>query len=159
LGQPHVGVPTNISTAGSIELRTVAKELLQTLSPRPTDNHATDIPPKIILAFDEAQTISEMIRTNGAQWSKLSALRHALRALRVFPIWSVFLSTTGKLPQFTPAPAKERSDRLVKGLLFVLTPFTALGFDLLAKKVSFDGKHTLEDVASLEYRLSYGRPL
>jgi hypothetical protein len=38
-------------------------------------------------------------------------------------------------------------------------PFTALGFDLLAEKVSFDGKYTLSDVASLKYRLSCGCPL
>jgi hypothetical protein len=71
----------------------------------------------------------------------------------------VFLSTTGKLPQFTPARAKDRSDRTVAGHLHTLTPFTALGFDLLAEKVSFDGKYTLSDVASLKYRLSCGRPL
>ena len=37
-----------------------------------------------------------------------------------------------------------------------LTPFAALGFDLLAEKVYFDGKYTLKDVASLKYRLLYG---
>jgi hypothetical protein len=65
----------------------------------------------------------------------------------------------GKLPQFTPTPLMDHSNRIVEGFLHIVTPFSALGFDLLAKEVSFDDKCVLSDVASLEHRLSYVCPL
>jgi hypothetical protein len=101
-----------------------------------------------------------MITTNGIQWSQLSALRRALRAIRLFPVWSLFLSTAGKLEQFAPAPVLDDSNRIVEGRLTILTPFSALGFDLLAEEVlSYNGSCALSHVSSLTYKLSLGRPL
>jgi hypothetical protein len=100
-----------------------------------------------------------MITTNGIQWSQFSALRRALRAIRLFPIWSLFLSTTGKLEQFAPAPLLDDSNRIVEGRLSILTPYSALGFDLLADVLRYDKEHSLKYISSLEYKLSLGRPL
>ena len=98
-----------------------------------------------------------MITTNGIQWSQFSALRRALCAIRLFPVWSLFLSTTGK--QFAPAPVLDYSNRIVEGRLIILTPFSALGFDLLAEMLSYNGSYALSHVSSLIYKLSLGRPL
>ena len=113
----------------------------------------------MFLAFDEAHVIAETITTNGIQWSQFSALRRALRAIRLFPVWSLFLSTTGKLEQFAPAPVLDDSNRIVEGRLIILTPFSALGFDLLAEVLSYNGSYALTYVSSLTYKLSLGRPL
>lgn len=113
----------------------------------------------MFLAFDEAHVIADTKTTNGIQRSQFSALRRALRAIRLFPIWSLFLSTTGKLEQFAPAPILDDSNRIVEGRLNTLTPYSAVGFDLLAKVLSYDKSYPLSDISSLEYKLSLGRPL
>jgi len=112
-----------------------------------------------LLAVDEAHTILETIATNGVQWSQFSALRRALRAIRLFPVWSLFLFTTGKLEQFAPAPIMDKSNRVAGGRLTILTPFIALGFDLLAEVISCDESYPLDYVSSLKYKISLGRPL
>lgn len=147
--------PINLPIPGStVELLAVAKDLLQTISP----GYDTESPPKLFLAFDEAHTITVPITSHGVHWSIFSSLRRALRRIRFLPIWSIFLSTAGKLYQFTPAPFLDDSNRIVEGRLTILMPFSALGFDLLAEVLS-DGIATLDHVASLEYKLSLGRPL
>jgi len=89
----------------------------------------------------------------------VSSLRRALRAIRLFPVWVFFLSTTGKLEQFAPAPVLDDSNRIVEGRLSILTPFCALGFDLLANKLLCNESYSLEYVSSMEYKVSLGRPL
>ena len=128
--------------------------MLQTINPNLSDD-----PPTLFLTFDEAHTLSEVIKTSDIHWSKPSALRRALVALRWLPIWNIFLSTTGKFQQFVPAYSLNPSSRTSESRLATLTPFTALGFDLLVKRASVDGSSKLSDVASLKYRLSLGRPL
>ena len=115
--------------------------------------------PTLLLTFDEAHAIAKMNTTNGIQWSQFSALRRALRAIRLFPVWSLFLSTTGKLEQFAPAPVLDDSNRIVEGRPIILTPFSALGFDLLAEVLSSQESYALSYVSSLTYKLSLGRPL
>lgn len=69
------------------------------------------------------------------------------------------MSTTGKLEQFAAAPVLGDSNRIVEGRLVILTPFTALGFDLLAEVLLYHGSYPLDYVSSLEYKLSLGRPM
>jgi len=63
-------------------------------------------------------------------------LRHVLRGLHRFSLFSLFLSTTGKISQFTSAPDEDVSKRILAGELFLIQPFTDLGFDTLAEKIS-----------------------
>jgi hypothetical protein len=106
----------------------------------------------LFLAFDEADTISTTTTTNGVEWSQFSALRQALHAIRLFPVWSLFLSTTVEL---APTPVLNR----IGENQFVLKPFSALGFDLLAEVLSCDESYSLDHVSSLRYQVSLGRPL
>lgn len=80
------------------------------------------------------------------------------RALHNHPCYFVFLSTTGKITQFTPAAQYDISSRLHTGKLSLLPPFCELGFDQLAKK-AVHGETTLDEVSSLEFMTSFGRPL
>ena len=118
-----------------------------------------DYPPALIISFDEAHPLAseEKDFVNGP-WSKFSELRRALRVVHLYPCFSLFLSTTGKVSQFMPELKNDPSSRVQKGLLSVIPPFCELEFDQLAKKV-ISGCSTLEDVSSLEFMASLGRPL
>lgn len=65
--------------------------------------------PVFFLAFDEAHTLSEPFhdKESDSDWTPFASLRRGLRSTRLFPIWSLFLSTTGKSDQFPPSPRLE----------------------------------------------------
>ena len=112
------------------------------------------------IAWDEAQDICVMVQErSGTRFSRFASLRRALRRLNGRKVWSIFLSTTGKLQQFATAPQNDASDRIVRGELHIPTPFSALGFDHLAEQFVHDGTMTLEHVASKDFRYGLGRPL
>jgi hypothetical protein len=71
-------------------------------------------------------------------WSNFSKLLHVLRALHRFPLFSLLLSTTGTISQFTSAKDEDVSRRVILGQLALIQPFTDLSFDTLAKPVSAD---------------------
>jgi hypothetical protein len=111
--------------------------------------------PVLILAFDEAHILTSIQEHN---WSNFSVLRHVLCSLTNFPIFSLFLSTTGKITQFT-SRAGDYSERIINGSKKLIQPFTDLGFDVLAQKVSLDGRWKLEDVTKDSHIVTLGRPL
>ena len=118
-----------------------------------------DYPPVIILSFDEAHTLTVPERdTVDGPWSKFSELRRALRIIHLYPCFSVFLSTTGKVQQFTPNALHDMSTRLQEGRLHLIPPFCELGFDQLAEK-AISGVTTIEHVSSLGFMAKLGRPL
>jgi hypothetical protein len=141
----------------SVELKTVVQNVLKVIDPDFQESvDRTD--PILTLAFDEAHTISTS-SDGSTQWTTFNSLRLALRTIRELPVWSLFLSTTGKLIQFAPPPSLDMSARIIQGKLINPTPFSALGFDHLAVKCRSDGTTTLENVVKLPYKLSLGRPL
>ena len=103
-----------------------------------TSGHAKGDGPLIILAFDEAHTLTERKNTHSTQWSHFSELQHALRTLHRFSCFSLFMSMTGKISQFTSAPTEDFSLRILSGDLFLIQPFTDVGFDTLARKIALD---------------------
>ncbi|KAF8325609.1 uncharacterized protein EI90DRAFT_3072219 [Cantharellus anzutake] len=136
----------------TVELTSVIKRVLEKIAP---DYQSAQHTPVLCLAFDEAHTLTTP--NPGGDPIPFTSLRRALRALRTFPIWSLFLSTTGKSDQFSPPSHLDPSSRILKGELVSIKPFSALGFDHMAKE--FDGVMTLDNVTELSYRLSLGRPL
>ncbi|KAF8326793.1 uncharacterized protein EI90DRAFT_3069045 [Cantharellus anzutake] len=137
---------------GMVELATVVRQVLEKINPGWLRAQHTPI---LSLAFDEAHTLAPS--NTGGGWSAFTSMRRALRGLRSFPIWSLFLSTTGKSDQFSPPPSLDPSSRILQGELSAVNPFSALGFDHMAMK--FREGMTLDDVTELPYRLSLGRPL
>jgi hypothetical protein len=114
--------------------------------------------PSVILACDEAHTLTDIIQEEqDVEWSKFSEFRHALRGLNHLPLFSLFLSTTGKIQQFTSK--EDVSRRITEGKLTLIQPFTDLGFDTLATKVSLDGSWDLKKVTEDEHIVHLGRPL
>jgi hypothetical protein len=85
-------------------------------------------------------------------------LRHVLRGLHRFSLFSLFLSTTGKISQFTSAPEEDVSKRILAGELFLIQPFTDLGFDMLAEKVSVADLRLKTFICDLHI-VHIGRPL
>ncbi|KAF8523256.1 hypothetical protein BU17DRAFT_85925 [Hysterangium stoloniferum] len=138
-------------------LDTVLRQVLPKINPSflPNKEHA----PILCLAFDEGHTLSQAIYETdpSTQWTAFTSLRRALRNIRPFPIWSFFLSTTGRSDQFAPPAYRDTSNRILRGELVDVKPFSALGFDHMARK--FDKSLTLKDVTELGFRLSLGRPL
>lgn len=117
-------------------------------------------PRLVVLAFDEAHTLTERQPTStGDDWSIFNELRRVLRALNGLPLFSLFLSTTGKVSQFASAAGEDLSMRVVKGDLRIIEPYTDLGFDHLAHKISLDGSWTLERLTEDDQICSLGRPL
>jgi hypothetical protein len=114
--------------------------------------------PLVILEFDEAHTMTER-RSQTPEWSNFSELRRALRSLKNSSLFSVFLSTTGKITQFVSSPSKDLSSRIVAGLLSLNQPYTDLGFDQLARKISHHGSSTIDDITSDAYIAHLGRPM
>jgi hypothetical protein len=115
--------------------------------------------PVLFLAFDEAHTLSRSFydQETDSGWTAFTSLRRALRSTRSFPIWSLFLSTTGKSDQFAPPPHLDNSNRIIRGELHNVIPYSALGFDQVATKGHEN--MTLEDVVAILFRLALGRPL
>ncbi|KAF8512030.1 hypothetical protein BU17DRAFT_69392 [Hysterangium stoloniferum] len=138
-------------------LDTALRQVLPKINPSflPDKEHA----PMLCLAFDEGHILSQAIYETdfSIEWTAFTSLRRALRNIRPFPIWSFFLSTTGKSDQFAPPPYRDALNRILRGELVNVKPFSALGFDHMARK--FDKSLTLKDVTELGFRLSLGHPL
>jgi len=115
--------------------------------------------PLIILAVDEAHTLTSREQEN-RNWSDLSALTAVLCDLSHFPLFTLFLSTRGttRMSQFT-SPFGDTSNRIIVGGFSLIEPFTDLGFDTLATKVSLDDHWNLERVTADSHIVHLGRPL
>jgi hypothetical protein len=82
-----------------------------------------------------------------------------LRRLHSLPLFSLFLSTTGKISQFTSAVEEDLSKRVVEGKLVIIQPYTDLGFDPLANIIDLDGSWDLDRLTDDSQICSLGRPL
>ena len=115
--------------------------------------------PLIILAFDEAHTLTNRCEeNNNTTWSNFSILRHVLWALCHFPLFSLFLSTTGKISRFT-SPIQDTLKRIANHDLTLIKPFTDLGFDTLAEPVDLGRGWDLERVTADAHIVYMGHPL
>ncbi|EDR09448.1 uncharacterized protein LACBIDRAFT_326238 [Laccaria bicolor S238N-H82] len=116
--------------------------------------------PVLILAFDKAHIIAEWKKSSdGEQWSVFHQVQQLLRSFRHLPIFSLFLSTTGKISQFTSAAEEDPSKRIINGDLVPGQPLTDLGFDPFAHKISLNGDWDLKKLTHDEHICSMGRPL
>jgi hypothetical protein len=113
----------------------------------------------VFIAFDEAHTLTEAFDTKGQ--SRFIVLHQLLFDIAHCPLFTFFLSTTGKITQFGQPRGKDPSNRIIQGIYSTPRPFIYLGFDQLVDSFSkgISGKHTLDDVTSLEYAAYMGRPL
>ncbi|KAF4565405.1 hypothetical protein EYR36_001976 [Pleurotus pulmonarius] len=122
--------------------------------------------PRLLISFDEAHELTVVQNpTKNDTWSPFAELRATLRALNNCSVFSIFLSTTGTLSQFTPPIRKDISSRVYTHTLKLIPPFCDTGMDLLAineaedRKVNLSGDWRLQDVVTDEFMTSLGRPL
>ncbi|KAH7905574.1 hypothetical protein BJ138DRAFT_1130414 [Hygrophoropsis aurantiaca] len=119
--------------------------------------------PLVTLVFDDAHTLAEAHPSGSnppdSGWTHLIELCKAIRGLYRSPLYSLFLSTSGKIaPPERPQPVEDPSSRTMSTHMDAVPPFTDLGFDQLVYQLSLDGKEiawiTSDDVIS-----HLGRPI
>jgi hypothetical protein len=88
--------------------------------------------------------------------------RRVLQGSRTFPVFALFLSTTGKIHDPTPPPKNDSSDRLRDLTLRLLSPFSTLGFDQMvnAHNLTVNSQNFgINDVSKVGFMVLFGRPL
>ncbi|KAH9052552.1 hypothetical protein EDB87DRAFT_1692195 [Lactarius vividus] len=109
-------------------------------------------------SFDEAHLLTTPFDENDR--SNFVELRRALQTFSTAPLFTFFLSTTGKVSQFTPPCGYDNSNHMNDGRLKIPHPFIYLGFDqLMISRKILDTYKTLLDVTSLDCIAHMGRPL
>ena len=103
--------------------------------------------PVVILAFDEAHTLTTRYLVPSGEWSVFDELQDALRMIHNLPLFSLFLflSTTRPTSSIGEDPSAQ--------------PFTDLGFDSFCTIIDLNGKWDLEKLTGDEYISRLGRPL
>ena len=133
-------------------------KLVQSLKDRqPLSSPCQDYP-LIILTFDEAHILAHREEIGCTTWSNFSVLRHVFCILYRFPLFALFLSTTGRMWQLT-SPDENPSTRIFLRDLKSIQPFIDLSFDAIAKKVALDGQWDLERITHDSHIVHMGRPL
>ncbi len=115
-------------------------------------------PAEVFIVFDEAHLLTVPFKNGGG--SNFVELRWALQTFRTAPLFTFFLSTTGKVSQFTLPRGYDRSNRMNDGELRIPHPFIYLGFDqLMVCRKILDKYKTLDAITSLDCIAHMGRPL
>ncbi|KAF8806799.1 hypothetical protein BYT27DRAFT_6608899 [Phlegmacium glaucopus] len=150
----------------STQLCPVLMELLRLLHPNlpNIDGGLSAMPPIVLLAFDEAHGLCFPEAKTGQPpcATVFSEMRRAIRQMIEFPLFALFLSTTGNVHDFTPPPKDDASNRLSNQQLKLFPPFTELGFDQMLKADNLkivENIFDIDDVSRVGFMARYGRPL
>ncbi|KAF8806794.1 hypothetical protein BYT27DRAFT_7233606 [Phlegmacium glaucopus] len=150
----------------STQLCPVLTELLRLLHPNlpNIDGGLSAMPPIVLLAFDEAHGLCFPEAKTGQPpcATVFSEMRRAIRQMIEFPLFALFLSTTGNVHDFTPPPKDDASNRLSNQQLKLFPPFTELGFDQMLKADNLkivENIFDIDDVSRVGFMARYGRPL
>lgn len=154
-GSPSHNHMDELLSAANFPLRVAFQTLLDALH---VDKYRSSNCPYVVLAFDEAHTVTNVISSDNNQWSHFGEIRRAIRGLLNQPLFTLFLSTSGALFSTTPSPDHNMSGRMMS-IGDVMLPFYELGFDQLAKCLDPSSQITLQQVTSEAHLTSYGRPL
>jgi hypothetical protein len=112
--------------------------------------------PLVILTFDESHMLTETPRNKS--WTVFSELCQVLGELVEEPIFSLFLSTAGKLHLFSPEIRSDPSRRAKNNDLPCLHPVSEISFDDLAYPAMED-EIMLSQVVQTKWISHFGRPL
>ncbi|KAF8637024.1 hypothetical protein AX17_003093 [Amanita inopinata Kibby_2008] len=166
-----------IRTMGSESLDVIAskfypvlRKLLMLLDPNLPSFHDSlpEEPIMLLLAFDEAHSLAfpttpKLEQAEEADRTTLSVMRHALRKMVDFPMFTVFLSTNPVIIRdFLPQPRDDPSGRLFELILRPVSPFTELGFDQMLKADNLEIRSDTWDidfVSRVGFMVRFGRPL
>ncbi|CAG8722383.1 10920_t:CDS:2, partial [Acaulospora colombiana] len=120
--------------------------------------------PLLVLSWDEAHVLTRRrfgTRQQSSQWTYFNEFRRVLRDCdRSGRLFSLFLSTTGKIDQFSPNSRDDPSARIGERVLKVPYPFINLGFDQFARgQVQPNKGFKLSEAVKPEWIVKFGRPL
>jgi hypothetical protein len=89
------------------------------------------------------------------------ALCSSLNELLNLDLFFVFLSTNSMLSDYSPSGRVFWSKRGQNSTIaYIQTPYTELPFDVWKEShLITEGKHTMDDVCSVEFIVRFGRPL
>ncbi|TFK79479.1 hypothetical protein K466DRAFT_592374 [Polyporus arcularius HHB13444] len=161
----HGGSPTGIvdvpEGGQKMTVETTARALTEhLLSKVPGGTKSSHSNLLVIVSFDEAQMLDEVdTKTTDTTWTLFAEVRRCLRIIRELPIFALFLSTVGKLEQFSPPPQLGSSTRIVRTELRPFEPIVVTPLDVLAQRITGKKVWTLEEVASTYHMVHLGRPL
>jgi hypothetical protein len=112
--------------------------------------------PLVILSFDESHILTDTPKNQS--WTVFSELRRVLRELVHLPIFSLFLSTAGKVLSFSPVIQSDPSLRARRSDLSPLHPISEISFDDLSYPAMKDDI-MLSQVVKTDWISHLGRPL
>lgn len=119
--------------------------------------------PIIFVAFDEAHFLSGTLQDDEGKpttTSYMTELRRNLEIIRAMPVFTLFLSTTGKISSLVSSYGPDISARILAGSLKLMPAFSDLGYDQLMLEDQVGEKtHTLETVANTRFMARFGRPM
>ncbi|KAF8875860.1 hypothetical protein CPB84DRAFT_1796248 [Gymnopilus junonius] len=138
---------------GNEMVRSIAQEIVDVLDP----TRCCRTEPLMVICWDDANFLNDQIPN--VPWTLFSGLRRALRTIRDFPFFSIFVTTAYNLEFVPPPPAYGPSSRISFLVLDPYAPITEVGFDEFASKVDSKGSWTLAQVASTYHMAHLGRPL
>ena len=150
----------------STQLQPALLKLLTLLDPNlpGVDVDLSRMPPLLLLAFDEAHLLAYPKTPKGQQPkpTAFSEMRHGLRKMIDFPVFSLFLSTMGNIHDFTPPPKDDPSKWAADEILHLYPPFTKLGFDQMLRADSLNkssNRFDVDYVSRIGFMVRLGRPL
>jgi hypothetical protein len=151
-GNTDLSLSTTLKAQAKLPLEEAAFNLLKVIKAE------RGSPLQLLISLDEAELLAEPV--DGVSWNRLFLLQRVLRQLRDLPVFTCALATTGKIQQFTPPRDAAGSARLQKGVLAFFPPFSALGFDQLARaRLEEKEVYTLAKVTETGFMVALGRPL
>jgi hypothetical protein len=112
--------------------------------------------PLVILSFDESHTLTDTPKYS--TWTVFSELRRVLNKINYLPIFSLFLSTAGKVLSYSPVKQSNPSRRAMPLDLPPLQPISEISFDALAYPAMEDDV-MLSRVVQTDWISHLGRPL
>jgi hypothetical protein len=112
--------------------------------------------PLVVFAFDEAHILTD----NPAKmsWNLFSELRRILRQISSHAIFTLFLSTAGRIHLFSLETHSDPSNRVRDAAYPTLNPITEISFDDIAHSAK-SGAVMLSQVVSMDWMCHLGRPL
>ena len=113
--------------------------------------------PLIVLAFDEAHTLTDNPRGQ-TEWNMYSELCQILRQINDLPILSLFVSTAGHFDNFPPAVHSGPSSQVREPESRPLVPISEISFDVIAYP-ALEGTVTIDNVVEIGWLSHLGRPL
>jgi hypothetical protein len=113
--------------------------------------------PLVVLAFDEAHTLTDN-PPGQAGWNLYSELRRILQQIDHLPLFSLFLSTSGRFDQFSPDIHSDPSARARELDNRPLDPISEISFDDVAYP-ALKGTTTIDRVVEIDWLSHLGRPL